>query len=72
MVTPDTPSQEGHETTVETNNLGSDTQDVIPEHIDKMLRMYPEYKKLYIDNKNGVYSDETPNAKLYQNPYYKQ
>lgn len=48
----------------------------IPAVVDKLLKAYKNYKRLYIDSKGSVYSEGTkPNlmggAILYQNPYYK-
>lgn len=48
----------------------------IPAAVDKLLKVYKNYKRLYIDSKGSVYAEGTkPNlmggAILYQNPYYK-
>lgn len=48
----------------------------IPDNVDKLLKLYPSYESLYVDDKGGVYPvDAQPNlvvgAILYQNPYYK-
>lgn len=69
------------ESTPESNEI-TDTQglitetisDVIPEFADTKLKMYPNYKELYIDNKGGVYTSKDQSSKdsiLYKNPYYK-
>lgn len=42
----------------------------IPEYIDHILKMYPQYKELYIDNKRGVYTSPTPQSTLYHNPHF--
>lgn len=51
-------------------------QEQIPENADRLLRIFCEYKALYISSKGGVYPEGTqPDAEdvvLYQNPYYKQ
>ena len=44
----------------------------IPERIKEILKLYPECKKLYVDNKGGVYSTPYGSAKLYKNPYFKK
>lgn len=45
--------------------------------VEDTLKVYPQYKTLYIDNKGGVYTADTNqnirgNAILYKNPYYNQ
>lgn len=48
--------------------------DLIPEFADAKLKLYPNYKELYIDNKGGVYISKDQSSKdsiLYKNPYYK-
>ena len=47
----------------------------IPASVDKILKLFPEYEKLYVDEKGGVYTSETalPQthiARLYTNPYF--
>jgi hypothetical protein len=47
----------------------------IPAHVDKILKIYPNYAELYVDAKGGVFPKGTKpnlvaNAILYQNPYY--
>ena len=47
----------------------------IPEYVDQILKMYPNYEKLYIDNKKGVYTSDhnkSIESKLYTNPYHKK
>lgn len=49
----------------------------IPSNVDKILRMYPNYAKLFIDSQGGVYTEDSKHlsktsAILYQNPYFKQ
>ena len=48
---------------------------VIPDNVIKVLKMYPNYKELWIDTQGGVYTTNCKNvnknkAVLYQNPYY--
>lgn len=49
----------------------------IPEYVEKVLKMYPNYAELAVDLQGGVYTKEQQHlskgkAILYQNPYYKQ
>ena len=49
----------------------------VPSNVDKILRMYPNYAKLFIDQQGGVYTKDSKHltkagAILYQNPYFKQ
>lgn len=49
----------------------------IPDYADKILKLYPNYKKLWIDAHGGIYTSECKNvskdkAVLYENPYFKQ
>ncbi|MGN1229074.1 MAG: hypothetical protein ACI4T5_05390 [Prevotella sp.] len=49
----------------------------VPSNVDKILRMYPNYAKLFIDQQGGVYTEDSKHltkagAILYQNPYFKQ
>lgn len=49
----------------------------VPSNVDKILRMYPNYAKLLIDQQGGVYTEDSKHltkagAILYQNPYFKQ
>lgn len=49
--------------------------DDIPEFADVKLKLYSNYKELYIDNKGGVYTSKDQSSKdstLYKNPYHKQ
>lgn len=68
------------DSTSESNEI-TDTQgpitetisEVIPEFADAKLKLYPNYKELYIDNKGGVYTSKDQSSKdsiLYKNPYY--
>lgn len=46
----------------------------LEKHIEDILKVYPQYKELYIDSKGGVYATDTNqnirgNAILYKNPY---
>ncbi|WP_418821575.1 hypothetical protein [Phocaeicola plebeius] len=48
---------------------------VIPDNVIKVLKMYPNYKELWVDTQGGVYTTNCKNvnknkAVLYQNPYY--
>lgn len=52
------------------NELVTPAPQVIPDNIDRILKMYPGYEKLYIDSKDGAYTSQQPNAHLYENPYY--
>lgn len=70
------------ESTFESDATASDSKKdestvEIPEFVQKILALYPNYSALYVDTKGGAYpSDTQPNlvsdAILYQNPYYKQ
>ena len=52
------------------NELVTPAPQVIPDNIDRILKMYPGYEKLYIDSKGGAYTSQQPNAHIYENPYY--
>lgn len=48
----------------------------IPDFIDEILKLKPEYETLYVDIQGGTYTAETPKAirrkaVLYKNPHYK-
>lgn len=52
-------------------------EDTISPHIEKILKLYPQYESLYIDNRGGVFTIETnqnirKEAILYKNKNYKQ
>ena len=67
----DVKQPEGQDTSVSKN-----TEPVqIPKHIDDVLKVYPQYQNLYVDDKGGAYTEETAEslrgeAKLYKNPHY--
>lgn len=47
----------------------------LEKHIDEILKIYPQYSSLFIDNKGGVFTTDTNqnirgNAILYKNPYH--
>lgn len=49
----------------------------IPDYVDRILKMFPNYAKLAVDAQGGVYTEDSQllskgKAILYQNPYYKQ
>ena len=67
------------EETVKETSIKIEKQETaeIPSNVDKILRMYPNYAKLFIDSQGGVYTEESKHllktsAILYQNPYFKQ
>lgn len=48
---------------------------VIPRHVGDVLKVYPKYQNLYVDDKGGAYTEDTieairGEAELYKNPYY--
>lgn len=48
----------------------------IPEKVDAMMRLYPQYKEIYVTPKGFVHTKDAPkyaikDAVLYQNKYYK-
>lgn len=48
---------------------------VIPRHVGDVLKVYPKYQNLYVDDKGGTYTEDTieairGEAELYKNPYY--
>lgn len=45
-------------------------EDIIPEYVNHILKMYPQYKELYIDNKRGTYTTPTKESTLYHNPHF--
>ena len=63
---------EGMEENAPLKTLQEPTPQIIPDNINKILKMYTGYEELYIDNKGGAYTIQYPNAHLYQNPYHKK
>lgn len=63
---------EGMEESAPPKPIQEPTPQIIPDNIDKILKMYAGYEELYIDNKGGAYTSLYPNAHLYQNPYHKK
>lgn len=48
---------------------------IIPRHVGDVLKVYPQYQSLYVDDKGGAYTEDTieairGEAELYKNPYY--
>lgn len=63
------------ETTEETKTTKKKPE--IPESVDKVLKLYPQYQKLYVDGRGFTFTPETPKAMrgdavLYENKYYNQ
>lgn len=60
----------------ESQQATSEVKEVaIPDNVIKVLKMYPNYKELWVDTQGGVYTTNCKNvnknkAVLYQNPYY--
>lgn len=53
------------------------TEAKIEKHIDDILKVYTQYKSLYIDHNGGVFTSDTNknirgNSILYQNPYFNE
>lgn len=53
------------------------TEVKIEKHIDDILKVYTQYKSLYIDHNGGVFTSDTNknirgNSILYQNPYFNE
>lgn len=51
-------------------------EDMLPDHVKRALRKFPNMKELYISRSGGVFTPDTQpslrgKAILYQNPYYK-
>lgn len=49
----------------------------VPENVKNVLKLYPNIKEMYVDDKGGVYTKPVPehlikDVPLYQNPYFKQ
>ena len=44
------------------NELVTPAPQVIPDNIDRILKMYPGYEKPYIDSKGEAYTSQQPNA----------
>lgn len=66
------PQQEAAESQQATSEV---KEIVIPDNVIKVLKMYPNYKELWVDTQGGVYTTNCKNvnknkAVLYQNPYY--
>lgn len=52
------------------------TEEKVPAFIDKLMRLYPQYKQLYITKDGFVHPSDVPaylveDATLYENKYYK-
>lgn len=57
------------ESDVDTNPKKEESD--IPSHILPLLKVFKNYKELYISSKGGIYTSPYDNAKLYKNPYFK-
>ncbi|MGL5690350.1 MAG: hypothetical protein ACRDD8_05945 [Bacteroidales bacterium] len=62
-------------TEVKTDAPTDKNQEMIPESISRILKIYNNEAELYICKAGGVFTSTTPkcmrgDAKLYQNPYY--
>lgn len=57
------------ESDVDTNPKKEESD--IPSHILALLKVFKNYKELYISSKGGIYTSPYNNAKLYKNPYFK-
>ena len=72
----DVKQPEGQDTSVSENTEDQESEPVqIPKPIDDVLKVYPQYQNLYVDDKGGAYTEETAEslrgeAKLYKNPHY--
>lgn len=72
----DVKPQENQDTSSPEDAEGQEPESVqIPKHIDDVLKVYPQYQNLYVDDKGGVYTEDTAGslrgeAKLYKNPHY--
>lgn len=65
---------ESNENTETQGPITKTKSDLILEFADTKLKLYPNYKELYIDNKGGIYTSKDQSSKdsiLYKNPYYK-
>lgn len=66
----DTPSEKPNSTSTE-----SEPEIKLEKHVEDILKIYPQYESLYIDNKGGVFTIDTNQnirgkAILYKNPYH--
>lgn len=48
----------------------------VPEKVDRLMRLYPQYEEIYVTPEGFVHSKDAPkyvvkNAVLYKNKYYK-
>lgn len=48
----------------------------IPEYVDELMRLYPQYEEIWVTSKGFVHPKDAPgyltkNAVLYKNKYYK-
>lgn len=50
------------------NELVTPAPQVIPDNIDRILKMYPGYEKPYIDSKGEAYTSQQPNAHYTKTP----
>ena len=71
----DVKQPEGQDTSVSENTEDQESEPVqIPKHIDDVLKVYPQYQNLYVDDKGGLYGRNRRSlrgeAKLYKNPHY--
>jgi len=65
-------TKKGSKTKAETEK-----QEKIPAHILGILKKYPGYEELYVDNKGGVFTTKTQlhlrqHATLYKNPHFSE
>lgn len=65
-----TPSEKPNSTSTK-----SEPEIKLEKHVEDILKIYPQYESLYIDNKGGVFTIDTNQnirgkAILYKNPYH--
>lgn len=63
------------ESTVETENV--EIEEVLPKQVLESMRLYPQYKKIWITSKGFVHPEGAPkyllkDAKLYNNKFYNE
>ena len=72
---PDSPDTGETTTTQPETDEGTESENKTPDYADRLLEVFDQYPKLYIDRLGSTYTEDTPapiraDAALYNNPYH--
>lgn len=72
---PDSPNTGETTPTQPKTDEGTESGNKTPDYADRLLEVFDQYPKLYIDRQGSTYIEDTPapiraDAALYDNPYY--